>query len=380
MSAARPLLSVIIPAHHAARMLAETLPALVASDLPRDCWELILVDDASTDETALVAAPHADTVVRLAGKPHGPAYARNRGAEVSRGDVLVFFDADVRVHNDTLHRFANLFTTQRTLGAAFGSYDARPAAPGIVSQYRNLLHHYVHQQGAGEAETFWAGCGAIRRSAFLEIGMFDEWHYPRPQIEDIELGRRLRRQGYRILLRPDIEVTHLKRWTLSTVLATDFRQRGVPWMWLVLQEGTSPGSHALNLRTVEKLCTALVAIGIVALVTAVLSQTVWPLVSAGGALGVMLLLNVGFYRCLHRHRGFGLVLAGIPLHLLYHLSNAISAMSGWLIQILFGEPQPSAETAALAQIGLKTWPPAPSRPRTSIWNLPRSRPSGRPGT
>jgi len=77
----RPLLSVIVPAHNGTKVLPLTLPALAASDLPRACWELIVVDDASSDATAELAASYADLVVRLAGAPHGPAYARNRGVE-----------------------------------------------------------------------------------------------------------------------------------------------------------------------------------------------------------------------------------------------------------------------------------------------------------
>ncbi len=258
--AAYPFVSVVVPAHQAATVFTACLEALEASNLPRTGWELIIVDDASTDDTELIAAEHADTVVRLAGNPHGPAYARNRGAEVSRGDVLVFVDADVLVHPDALRRFADLFAERPDLSAAFGSYDSHPRAAGLVSQYRNLLHHYVHHANSGPAETFWAGLGAVRRDVFLRVGAFDEWHYSRPQIEDIEFGRRLRRDGYEIWLEPTIQGTHLKRWTLASMLVTDFQNRGVPWMWLLLQEGQSAGSRVLNLRQVHKLCTALIGV------------------------------------------------------------------------------------------------------------------------
>ena len=51
------------------------------------------------------------------------------------------------------------------IAAVFGSYDDEPGAPNLVSQYRNLLHHFVHQTGRTEASTFWTGCGAVRRDA-----------------------------------------------------------------------------------------------------------------------------------------------------------------------------------------------------------------------
>src|SRR5688500_17903938 len=193
----RPLaLSVIVPARNAERVLPQSLGALRRSDLPRDEWELIVVDDASADATVSVARHYADLVVELPTTfPLGPAYARNRGCRVAAGDAFVFIDADVCVHSDTLRQFARLFTEDPTVGAAFGSYDMDPPAPGLVSQYRNLLHHYCHHRSRGEAETFWAGCGAVRRAVFVDAGMFDEWHYPRPQIEDIEFGARMRALG-----------------------------------------------------------------------------------------------------------------------------------------------------------------------------------------
>ena len=364
----RPFLSVIVPAHQSSRFLPETLEALVCSRLPRDCWELIVVDDASTDETSFVAARYADTLVRLAGNPYGPAYARNRGVEVSRGEVIVFVDADICVHSDSLRRFAVLFAKDSDLGAAFGSYDTRPRSPGLVSQYRNLLHHYVHNQNAGEAETFWAGLGAVRRSALIGVGMFDEWHYPRPQIEDIELGRRLRQHGYRILLDPGIQGTHLKRWTLRDVLKTDFGSRGVPWMWLMLQEGMGAAPSTLNLRLRERVSTILMASSLLGVGVAAVWRSPWPLVGTLAAVAVVLALNARLYEFMRRRKGFAFALGVMPLHMLYYLTNIASAVVGWLQHILFGKPDPPASTVAFTSLGLKTWPPVPKRLTSSLWD------------
>ncbi|MBK9550506.1 MAG: glycosyltransferase family 2 protein [Gemmatimonadetes bacterium] len=104
MSAPTPVaardFSVIMPAHQAARLLPDTLAALSRSTLPRERWELLVVDDASTDETAEVAARWADAVITLDGPPRGPGGARNAAAARARGTWLVFVDADVRVHPD----------------------------------------------------------------------------------------------------------------------------------------------------------------------------------------------------------------------------------------------------------------------------------------
>ena len=363
----RPILTVIVPAYNATATVRAALEGLVASELPRDQFEITLVDDGSTDETSLIGAEYCDRVIRLSGKPHGPAFARNRGAEVSRGEVLVFVDADVVVHKDALRRLVEHFKAEPETSAVFGSYDDRPSSPGLVSQYRNLLHHYVHQRGRGHAQTFWAGLGAIRRSDFMQVGMFDEWHYARPQIEDIELGRRLNLSGHRIFLDPDIMGTHLKRWTLRGTLVADFQHRGVPWMWLLIQEGSPAKEGSLNVRAIERVLTALAALALLTPFVALLTRSVqWLLVAVAVAL-LIGIVNFGFYRFLMRIRGLPFALAVFPLHLAYYGGNAISVVSGWFVHHLFGEPIPPAESAAHAQIGIATWPPPPRRSTQSIW-------------
>ncbi len=361
-----PLLSVIVPVKGGERILRSTLPVLVASDLPRHLWELIVVDDGSTDASSVVAAPFADVLVRLAGNSHGPSYARNRGVEVSRGDVLVFLDADVRVHADTLRLFAELFERESDVAAAMGSYDDDPPG-GTVSRFRNLLHHCVHQDNAGDAETFWAGCGAVRRDAFLAVGGYDEWHYARPQIEDIELGRRLRSAGHRIVLRPDIQCTHLKLWTLGGFLFTDFQHRGVPWTWMLAREGPTPGSTTLNLRASQRAAAALAALATLALLAAPVLRSLWPLAVAAAALVGVVALNRRFYTLILRRRDLVLVASALPLHVLHYLVGGVSLVAGLVMSALLAEPPVADEAHAQEEVGLLTWPPAPSRPRAGVW-------------
>jgi glycosyltransferase involved in cell wall biosynthesis len=374
-----PRLSVVVAVHDGAEVLPRALAALAASDLPREEWELVVVDDASGDASALLAAEHADVLVRLPGNPHGPAYARNRGAEAARGDLLVFVDADVTLHPDALGRFARLFADDPELSAAFGSYDSVPAARGTVSQFRNLLHHYVHQQGAGPAETFWSGCGAIRRDALLDVGMFDEWHYRRPQVEDIEMGRRLRSRGHRIELRPEIQGTHLKRWTLRGMLATDFAARGVPWMRLLLQEGAVNELRTLNLRPQERLSAALALLTVATLAAAGELFSHAGLFASAATFTGLVVLNRHFYGFLLRARGPAFLLAAVPLHLLHYLTAGVAAAAGYLTHNLVGAPAAPPEVEAQHALGIRSWPPCPRRPTDGTWMAaPRARAAGTP--
>lgn len=364
-----PDLSVIVPAHRAAEELHDSLSALLTSDLPRERWELVVVNDGADTETLAVARRYADEVIALKGKPRGPGYARNRGAEVARGEVLVFVDADVRVHGDTLERFLEVLEEEPDVAAVFGAYDDRPPGPGFVSAYRNLLHHLNHVRNPGEAETFWAGCGAVRRDVFEQVGCYDEWHFSRPQIEDIELGRRIRRAGHRILLRPDIRATHLKRWSLGAVLRTDLVSRGIPWMRLVLQEGESDASRTLNLSARHRWCVALVGLAALTVPTALVFGTLWPLAVAFLALGVVTALNLDFYDLVRRRKGWVGLLFAVPLHLLHYLCNGISAIAGWMAYVMVGPPLPPVDAAAFREAGMEPdeLQPLPSPPSNSLW-------------
>ena len=184
-------ISVIVPAHNNAEVLGECLSAIAHST---ETAEVIVVDDASTDNSSAVASSAGAKVVQLSVNS-GPAAARNRGASLARGDILFFVDADVVLRPRMVDRVKKLLTDHREFSAVFGSYDASPRQENWISQYRNLLHHYHHQRAGAEASTLWAGCGAIRRATFLELGGFDEKRFPHPSIEDIELGYRVGCRG-----------------------------------------------------------------------------------------------------------------------------------------------------------------------------------------
>ena len=367
MKPTRPYLSVIVPVYQGEKVLPLSLGALSLSTLPRESWELIVVDDASTDDTAMLAANYADTVVRLPGKPHGPAYARNRGFEVARGEVVVFVDADACVHADVLARFAVLFASEADVSAAFGSYDSAPSDTGFISQYRNLLHHYHHQNNPGDAQTFWAGCGAIRSEVFASAGMYDEWHFPRPQIEDIELGHRIRALGKRIVLRPEIQCAHLKRWTFRGMIVTDLTDRGVPWARLLVAQGATLKSKSLNLKTMEKINTVLVWSALFFVLAALVFRRSQLLFGALDCLMPVLFINRPLYAFFERVRGFWFAFRVVPLHVLYYLLNGVAAGFGWLLHETIGEPHPDPTVQAFSEIGIKTWPPVPVNRGTGQW-------------
>jgi GT2 family glycosyltransferase len=286
-------------------------------------------DDPPTLKRCLVAIeagdrPPGEVVVQRQPAGSGPAAARNLGSEETTAEVLVFVDSDVAVGTEALARIERHFREDSRLAAVFGAYDDDPADPGLASRYRNLLHHHVHSGGAGEAETFWAGLGAVRRDVFEAAGGFDADRYPRPSIEDIELGMRLRRRGGHILLDPRIRGRHLKRWTVADMVRTDFGRRGVPWMRLLLREGS--GSTVLNLGWRQRLSAA-TSVALLGSLLARRPRAVAAALLANGA------LDRGFYALLARRGGPRLLAAGIALHQLHQLSAVASVPAALFLHV-----------------------------------------------
>jgi glycosyltransferase involved in cell wall biosynthesis len=340
------VISVIVPVRNDPGHLRSCLESLAASRGAEH--EVIVVDDASTDGTSAVAAERGVRLLHLERRA-GPAAARNRGAEAARGEHLLFVDADVCVHPETVGQVASAFAADPGIDALFGSYDLRPGAGNFLSQYKNLFHHFVHQQGSAEASTFWSGCGAIKRRVFLEMGGFDT-SYGRPCIEDIELGARLRRAGRRIVLRKDIQASHLKRWTLSGIVKSDVWDRGVPWTELILRDRTLPDD--LNLKLSQRV-SAVLAYALAATLAAAawrpfgLGLGVWA-AAAGALLLAIVAMNRRFYAFFARERGLLFALRVVPLHVLYYLYSGVALAIGVARHVWKTKVRPSSKRMKVA--------------------------------
>jgi hypothetical protein len=305
-------LGVVVPAHQAEATLPVCLDALMAAGFRPD--EIVVVDDGSRDGTARAAEAAGVRLLRNP-VPLGASGARNRGAAEMAVDVLLFVDADVVVHPGARARIEAAFADPE-VAAVFGSYDDRPPQGGLVAKYRNLLHHYVHQRSRREATTFWTGLGAVRREAFLALGGFHKaWEH----IEDSEFGVRLREAGGRIRLDPDLLGTHLKAWTLGSMVRTDLLGRAIPWARLILFAG-GPRDD-LNMSAAHRVSAAAVAVFGLALVLAVASPG-WFAVAAAAA-ATFVWANAAFLRFLAPRLGMAATVAALPVHALHYLVGGL---------------------------------------------------------
>jgi len=318
--------SIVVPVHNGGDAFVRCLESIAAAS-PGPI-ETVVVADGDSDGAWRRAQDFGARVVRIA-QAGGPARARNRGAAAARGELLYFVDADVTIPPDALAQVDEAFASDPSLAALIGSYDDAPGADNFLSQYKNLFHHFVHQRSREQASTFWGACGAIRREVFEAVGGFDEG-YRRASIEDIELGYRLRRAGHHIRLLKELQVKHLKRWTVRSLLRADVLDRALPWTRLMLREGEL--LNDLNLSARNRVSVALVFL----LLPVSAAGALFPaLLLPAGMLGVgLVILNLDLYRFFVSKRGLAFALKCVPWHWLYLLYSGATFSYGLLERVL----------------------------------------------
>ena len=321
----QPTISAIVPVHNGGEHFHRCLTSLTRTTPPPH--EIIVVADGATDGSWQMAETFGARVIKLP-VSGGPGRARNHGASAATGEVLLFVDSDVAVPPDTVGKVAALFREDPSLAALFGSYDDEPGATNFLSQYKNLLHHYVHQTAREKASTFWGACGAIRREVFLALDGFDE-AYRHPSIEDIELGYRLKQARHIIRLCKELQVKHLKHWGALSLLKSDIFDRALPWTQLILRR-----RHLLNdlNLSVSSRVSALLSFALLASLAAAWWRIEFFISAAGSGL-LLYALNAPLYRFFRRKRGFRFALQAAVWHWFYYLYSAIAFFVGALLYL-----------------------------------------------
>jgi GT2 family glycosyltransferase len=312
-------ISVVIPSRRDDPQLQRCLDALLTALPAGD--EVILVGDGWVPVPVLPKG-YENSVRVLSVEKSGPAACRDYGARHAAHDWLCFVDSDVLVHEDAIVKSISILTRTGDAGL-IGSYDDKPEDPGIVSRFRNLLHHYHHQRNAGMAGVFWGAFGIVRKSAYLDAGGFDP-SYRDASVEDIDLGYRLAEKGYRVVLRPEVQVTHLKRWTLPGMIRTDILLRAKPWT-LLLHRYRNRHMGNLNTSMRERLSAAVALTALLSLFLALAGLL--PLSVTGLILFVFIILQWGFYAFITRK----IRNVEWPFAFLLHQVYFLSAVSGWLL-------------------------------------------------
>ena len=196
------MISVIVPAYNAEHTLGLCIKALQMQTAGHENYEIIVVDDGSTDRTAEIAWEHAVRLVQQTNA--GKGASRNAGSRVALGDLLLFTDADCAPSPEWVARMAEPFADPEVMGAK-GVYETRQREliPRFVQvEYEHKCTRMVGKDRIDFIDTYSA---AYRRDVFMANGGFDPSYLG---MEDQELSSRLARKGYRLVFVPQAVVLH----------------------------------------------------------------------------------------------------------------------------------------------------------------------------
>lgn len=325
-----PLVSVIIPVKNGAKTLDTCLRSIKRSYYRN--FEVIVVDDHSTDSTVEVASRFQCRVMQSE-NGSGANNARNYGAQYAKGELLVFIDSDIVIGRETLLGIVETLE-EEDLDAVVGLYTAKHRHETLVSQYKNLWVRYSYIKSPPVIDWLFGAISGMKRQAFEQLGGFNAELLAQYGHDDIELGKRFARAHLNIMLNMDIEVEHLKCYTLGSFIRNEYlRSAGFAELASRFGETTrSLGKGFVNVYPIFVISTvySVLAVAAIAMSLAAFIPLWWiPVV-----IGFYLALNIRFLNYLEQVRGFFAMIVMIPFLFIDHLTCFVGSvtglMKGWM--------------------------------------------------
>jgi glycosyltransferase involved in cell wall biosynthesis len=329
----QPLVSIIIPVKNGRQTINNCLWSIRRSYYKN--YEVIVVDDHSTDDTLEIARSHPCLVLE-AKDQRGANHARNLGTQYAKGEIIVFLDADIVITRETLLTIVESLE-EGGADAVVGVYTAKHRHERYISQYKNLWVRYSYIKSPPAIDWLFGAISGIRREAFRRIGGFNVDLKNEQGIEDIELGKRFAQANMNVTLNMDIEVEHLKNYTLRSFIKNEFT-RSMGFAELATRLGETEHSLETGFANVYASFVLSTVLSIV-LLAAIISNVMgcissWYLL---GAVGIYFLLNIQFLNYLEQVRGLFAMMAMSPFLLLDHIVCFAGSVAG-IIKGLIGKP------------------------------------------
>lgn len=318
-----PVVSVIIPVYNSGKNLPIVLRNIFNSQFNN--FEVIVVNDASTDNTCEILKQFPCQVIDLPVNS-GAGAARNEGAKKAKGDILLFIDSDIVIEKDTISKFVNSFSSQNGMDAIVGIYSKSSIQKNIVTRYKTLFLHFNH---LSPSPRFWSGCGAIRKKAFNQIGMFDET-LKGAFCEDTLLGYNIIANGYSIGINKDIQVQHLHPYSFLGLLKNDFLKTKV-WLSIlrkrnIVQNTASCDKVILGYYLNAGNFLSITSIYCIMLFSVLILVRLEFIFIAIIFLIAFLILNTNFYKLVIKEEGMIFVILATGLHIVSFLVAGIAVI------------------------------------------------------
>jgi glycosyltransferase involved in cell wall biosynthesis len=209
----KPFFSIIIPTYNRPEKLKDCLEAIAQLDYPRDCFEVVVVDDGSSQPLNDLITPFQDqlSIQLIRQENSGPATARNTGAKYAKGEFLAFTDDDCQPMANWLQAFAQKF--EEFPESLLGGYTINQLTDNPYSEASQLLIDYIYSYyntNRDRASFFASNNFALAKTLFDKLGGFDVT-FPLAAAEDREFCDRCSSYGYPLIYVPEARIYHSHR-------------------------------------------------------------------------------------------------------------------------------------------------------------------------
>lgn len=211
-------ISIVIPNYNGSKTISLCLEAIYSSTYKN--FEVIVVDDGSTDNSIEVIRKF-DCKLEELKENRGPSFARNTGAKIAMGEILLFTDSDVCLPKDTLKKINDTFNMEKDISAVVGMPDKFCKFKNIASQYFNLRVHFNYLKMPTYISILYGSICSVKKEAFFNVNGFNT-KLKKAGVEDNDLGYRLTEQGYKIRLNKNIQINHYKYLSILKLVKSDF--------------------------------------------------------------------------------------------------------------------------------------------------------------
>ncbi|MFH0933487.1 MAG: glycosyltransferase, partial [Nitrospirota bacterium] len=254
-------ISIIIPTYNSAQVLRKCLESLGSQTISSEGYEVIVVDDGSTDGTRDIVAKYPAQYIYQQNR--GPAATRNYGVSQAQGEIILFTDADCEPQPNWIEEMIEPMNDNQVVGVK-GTYKTRQkelVARLVQIEYEHKYERMKKFKYIDFIDTYSAG---YRKDIFLKYGGFDE-RYPKASVEDQEFSFRLSRDGYKMVFNPEAVVYHKHSASLIDYLKKKYKIA----FWKVFLLKRHPGKlktdthtpQSLKIQMILALCAVLGLVG-----------------------------------------------------------------------------------------------------------------------
>ncbi len=318
---AAPFISIVIPNHNGERTIGRCLEAALASSYPS--FEVVVVDDCSSDGSVAIIEKHPCRLIRLS-QHGGASKARNTGARNSSAGLCFFIDNDCLLQPDTLAKAAAAYREEGGGTVIGGTYTLLPYDEQFFSIFQSVYIHYSETKNPQDPDYIATHAMLIAKEVFEKSGGFDE-HFM-PILEDVEFCHRLKKEGVRLRMVPEIQVQHIFNFSLLSSMRNGFRKSRYWFAYSMKNRDLLADSGTASLEFKFNVVSLFVVLLLVAVAT--LLQSWFFVLPALMLAGGNVYFNRGILQAFYRARGtFFAIAAMLYYTLVYPVAVGIGALS-----------------------------------------------------